>query len=139
MSNANQDLLDIFASFATDPELELKGKWFSIGAKAKVKVAREGNDAYNDEFRRLYEENALALADGGPAADALAADIMLQVQAKTILVGWEGLAFQGKAVEYSDEMAKTMLAVKDFRKKILEMSRSFDNYRVKAEEQQKNA
>lgn len=138
MTKPNQDLLDIFASFATDPELELNGKWFSIGAKGKVKVARDGNDNYNEEFKRLYEENALALADGGPAADSLAASIMLQVQAKTILVGWSGLAFHGKEVEYSVEMAKTMLAVKDFRKKIAEMSRSFENYRVKAEEQQGN-
>jgi hypothetical protein len=139
MSTPDQDLLDIFDAFATDPELELKGKWFKLGKKARVRVARDGNDNYNEEFKRLFEEHSLALADGGPAADALAADIMLQVQAKTILVGWEGLSFQGKPVEYSVEMAKTMLAVKDFRKKILAMSREFDNFRVKAEEQQGNA
>lgn len=139
MSNDTQEVFDVYAAFATDEQAEVSGRWFPIGKGAKVKVARTGNDRYNAEFRRLVEERQLDLNDGGAGAEQAAADILLQVQAKTILVGWEGIAFQGKQVEYSVEMAKTLLGVKDFRKRVLTMADSFENFRVKSEEQQGNA
>lgn len=133
-----QEVFDVFANFATDEEAEIKGRWFPIGKHARVKVARVGNDNYNAEFKKQVEDNQLELSDGGPGAEQLAGEIMLRVQAKTVLVDWEGLGFQGKQVPYSVEMAKTMLGVKDFRKKILALADSFENYRVKSEEQQGN-
>lgn len=138
MSNASE-VLDIFATYATDSDAEQNGKWFPLGKKGRVKVARTGNDRYNSEFKRLVDEKQLDLNEGGPAAEALAQDIMVAVQAKTILVGWEGLGFQGKTVEYSVDMAKTMLGVKDFRRKINALADSFENFRVKEEAEQGNA
>lgn len=132
-ASANQDFFDIFNAFATDPELELKGKWFTVGPKARMKIARTGNDNYNAEFKRLVEKHSLDLQDGGPGAEKIAAEIMTEVQAKTILVDWDGIGFQGKLVEYSPEMAKTMLAVKDFKKLVLAKADSFEEFRVKAE------
>lgn len=137
MSN-DSGSFDVFTNFATDSKLENEGKWFPIGKKSRVKVARTGNDHYNAEFKRLLEQHQMELNDGGPEAERLANEILLKVQAKTILVDWEGLSFQGKDVAYSVEMAKTMLGVKDFRKRILAWADSFEEFRVKDEEQQGN-
>jgi hypothetical protein len=133
-----QEVFDVYANYATDEEAEVKGRWFPIGKNARVKVARVGNDNYNAEFRKLVEDKQLDLSEGGPAAEQLASDILLTVQAKTVLVDWEGLGFQGKPVPYSVDSAKSLLAVKDFRKRILAIAESFDNFRVKQETQQGN-
>lgn len=138
MSNAQEQFLDIYDAYATDPELELKGKWFPIGKTGKVKVARTGNDNYNAEFKRLVDQYQADLSEGGPAAEELGLKIMVKVQAKTILLDWEGIGYQGKKVEYSVDMAETMLGIKDFRKRINAIADSFENFRAKAEEQQGN-
>jgi hypothetical protein len=133
------ETFDIFSNFATDEVLEVEGKWFPLGKSARIKVARTGNDRYNTEFKKLLEQYQADLSDGGPAAEALAAKIITEVQAKTVLVDWENLSYQGKPVPYSVEMAKTFLGVKDFRKRVTALADSFENFRVKAEEQQGNA
>jgi hypothetical protein len=119
------ETFDIFSNFATDEVLEVEGKWFPLGKSARIKVARTGNDRYNAEFKKLLEQYQADLSDGGPAAEALAAKIITEVQ--------------GKPVPYSVEMAKTFLGVKDFRKRVTALADSFENFRVKAEEQQGNA
>lgn len=130
--------MDIFASYATDEKAEVEGVKFPLSPTAYVVVARAGNDRYLAELRKALDVNQMALDSNDEAANDLANKLMIEVEAKTILVGWGGLQFQKKPVEYSHEMAKTMLSVKDFRKKILAFSNSMEAFRVKAEEAQGN-
>lgn len=131
--------MDIFAQFATDEKLEVEGKWFPLSKTARVLVARAGNPNYTAALRKELEKNQLDLETSGPEADHLAEQVMVNVIASTVLLGWEGLSFQGKSVSHSIEMARTMLRVKDFRKKITGFSESFAAFKVKAEEDQGNA
>lgn len=131
--------MDIFAAFATDEKAEVEGVEFDLSATAKVRVARAGNERYLAELRKVLDQHQMALDSNDDAANALAQKLTIDVMAKTILVGWSGLSFQGKSVDYSVEMAKTLLGVKDFRKKIEAFSNSMEAYRVKAEEAQGNA
>ena len=137
--SAAPKFLDIFDAYATDETAEVEGRWFPIGARGRVKVARTGNSRYNELFKKKVEDKQLDLQDGGPAAEQLAEQILIEVQAATILLDWQDLGFQGEAVVYSQDMAKTMLGVKDFRRKINALADSFENFRVKREEQQGNA
>lgn len=131
--------MDIFATFATDEKAEQEGAWFPLGKDCKVLVARAGNPAYTSALRKALEKSQIDLESGGPDADHLAENLMIDVMANTILLGWEGLSFKGKSVEHTTEMAKTMLKVKDFRKKISGFSDNFEAFRVKAETAQGNA
>jgi hypothetical protein len=130
--------MDIYAAFATNELAENEGQWFPIGKDASLLVARSGNPAYTAAFRRAMERNKMDLEGSGPDQDALAEDMMVGIMSSTILLGWKGLSFKGKAVDYSVEMAKTLLRVKDFRKKVVGFSDSFEAFRQKSEEEQGN-
>lgn len=127
-------MLDLFAQFATDESLEVSGTWVPYG-DAKFLVARLGNKAYSKKLSKLYERNKKLLDRKDDAADTLSELMMTEVLAETILLGWEGVNFKGKPMEYSYENAKTVLALKDFRKEIMVMAEDMEAYRLKKEEE----
>jgi hypothetical protein len=131
--------MDVYTTYATDETAEVEGRWFPLSKTAKVLVARSGNSRYNAAFRKKLNDHEMDLGTGTPEADKLAEEILVEVMADTILLGWEGLKFQGQDVAYSKEQARTMLRVKDFRKRVTVIADSLENFRIKAEEAQGNA
>ncbi|VTU32279.1 hypothetical protein H4CHR_02980 [Variovorax sp. PBS-H4] len=126
--------MDIFETFATDPKLELEGALLPLDSKgAKVLVARAGNDNYIRLLRKKLEAANLDLASTSKEDEAAAEALFIEVQAQTILLGWEGLKFKGDTLPYSVENARILLSVKDFRRKIEALSQNFDNFKAKAE------
>ena len=130
--------MDIFAQFATDESAEVEGRWFPLNKTAKLLLARSGNTNFNAQLRAALAKNQIDLDAGGVDADNLAEGLIVDVMATTILLGWEGLEYKGRAVSYSPEMARTMLRIKDFRKKVSGFSESMEAYRAKAETAQGN-
>lgn len=131
--------LDIFAQFATDESLENNGTWFPIGDDSRVLVARSGNRAYAKMLTKLVEQGRKTLDLGGEVADKKSDEIMIEVMANTILLGWESLSFKGEDLEYSVENAKTLLSVKDFRKLIAQFADDTAAFKMKAEVEQGKA
>jgi len=129
--------MDIFSSFATDETLENEGKWFPLSKTAKIKVARAGNPKYQALLRAKMKEAQLEYSSGDEA-DQLAEAILIDVMAHTILLGWESLTYQGKDAPFSVGMAATFLKVKDFRKKVSELSSNFESYKLQADAAQGN-
>lgn len=127
--------MDIIATFTTDEKLEAEGKWFPLSKTAKVLVARSGNDKYMSVLRQKMKEAQIDLS-AGEEAEKLAEDVLIDVMAETLLLGWEGITQDGKAVPYSREQARTYLRIKDFRKKIAGFSDNFEAFRAKAEAEQ---
>ncbi len=127
--------MDIIATFSTDEALETQGKWFPLSKTAKVLVARAGNDNYLEALRAKMQEAQLDLT-AGKEAEKLAEDLIIEVMADTILLGWEGLKSGDKLVPYSREQARSYLRIKDFRKKISAFSDNFEAYRKAAEVEQ---
>ena len=127
--------MDIIATFTTDEKLEAEGKWFPLSKTAKVLVARSGNDKYMSVLRQKMKEAQIDLS-AGEEAEKLAEDVLIDVMAETLLLGWEGITQDGKPVPYSREQARTYLRLKDFRKKIAGFSDNFEAFRAKAEAEQ---
>lgn len=127
--------MDIIATFTTDEKLEAEGKWFPLSKTAKVLVARSGNDKYMSVLRQKMKEAQIDLS-AGEEAEKLAEDVLIDVMAETLLLGWEGITQDGKPVPYSREQARTYLRIKDFRKKIAGFSDNFEAFRAKAEAEQ---
>lgn len=127
--------MDIIATFTTDEKLEAEGKWFPLSKTAKVLVARSGNDKYMSVLRQKMKEAQIDLS-AGEEAEKLAEDVLIDVMAETLLLGWEGITHDGKPVPYSREQARTYLRIKDFRKKIAGFSDNFEAFRAKAEVEQ---
>lgn len=125
--------MDIFEAFATDEKREVEGAWFPLSKTAKVLVARSGNDNYVAALRRKLEASGIDLTSTSKEDEAAAETVFIDVMAEALLLGWEGLRFQGVPITYSKESARKMLAIKDFRKKISDFAGSFEAFRAKAE------
>jgi hypothetical protein len=81
----------------------------------------------------MYERNQKLLDRKDDAADKLSDTLMIDCIASTILLGWSGIGYQGKIMEYSLENAKILLAHKDFRRKVMELAEDIDAFKVKKE------
>lgn len=130
--------MDIFAAFATDEKLEVEGKWFPMGAKAKVLVARTGNPRYLKALRQLMKDAQVDHDDTSDENEALVTDLVVTAMAQTILVGWQGLQYQGKDLPYSVENAKLLLSVKAFRKRVAEIADRHESFLLRSEAAQGN-
>ena len=122
--------MDIFAQYATDDTAEKEGVWVPHG-DAKFLIARAGNRKYVKRLSEAYTENEVLLDIKNEAADALSDKIMIDVIANTILLGWENVSFNDTPLEYSEANAKTILAVKDFRKLVMKWSDDMARFKVK--------
>ncbi len=131
-------MLDIFAEFATDETAETDGVEMEYG-DATLLIARSGNKKFARKLSKLYERNQKLLDRKDDAADKLSDTLMIDCIASTILLGWSGIGYQGKEMAYSLENAKTLLAHKDFRRKVMELAEDIDAFKVKKEaEDEKN-
>lgn len=137
-------MLNLFKQFKTDETAENKGVWREFG-EAKFLIARTGNKAYAKLLQELVEKNRSLLNKKGEAADKLSESIMIEVTAKTLLLGWEGIANpdnEEEALPFSHEAAIAFLSaegMKDFRKQIAAWADDEEEYRVaKLEEARKN-
>ena len=123
--------LDLFAEFATDTQAEEAGVWVDLNDKASFLIARANNPTYARKFTKLYERNRQLLNTKGAAAEAKAEEITISLLADAILLGWKGdFTWQGKPMPYSKENAKTMLAVKDFRRWVQEKADDFERFKL---------
>lgn len=133
---ANEDtsgMLDIFSTFATDEVAENEGVWVPH-SKARFLIGRAGNRNYVKLLGEQIEKHQLELDAKDEAADKLSQKIMIDVVAKTVLLGWENLAYKGKPLAYSVENAVMLLKHKDFRLLVSKMSDDINNFRSKLEE-----
>lgn len=127
--------MDIFAEYATDDALENEGTWMELG-DAKFLIARSGNKNYTRKLSKAVERHKKQLDRKDDAADKLSDQIMIDVVAETILLGWEGVSFQKAPLVYSVDNAKKLLAIKDFRRQIMELADDFEAFKVKEEAEQ---
>lgn len=127
--------MDIGKQFKTDLTAETSGVWFELDEGTKLLIGREGNKAYAKMLTSLWDKNKRVLEAKNDAADAKSEVIMVEVLAKTILLGWQGIEMDGAPLEYSVENAKRLLAIKDFRRVVTEFAKDVEAYRVQDEAQ----
>jgi hypothetical protein len=134
--NAAEQLLDIFTTFATDEKLEVEGVWRALQGDSRLLLARSGNERYIKKLNDLYTLHQQKLSEKTPEAEKLNRDLMNEVIASTILLGWENLSYKRKPIAYSVENAKMLLAHSEFRDKVVAMAQDMDAYRAKLEDEQ---
>lgn len=132
-------MLDIFAEYAVDPKAEQEGRWFPFGSGSRVLVARANNSAYVRMLTARYDQFQYELSKKDTEEDlqnakARSNKIMAEVMAHTILLGFEGMGYQKKPIEYSVANAQMMLQHEEFQKAISNLAADFRNYRFEVEE-----
>lgn len=126
--------MDIFSEYATNDNLENEGTWVEVG-DAEFLIARSGNKKYVRKLTKAVDRHKKLLDRKDDAADKLSDEIMVAVVAETILLGWKGVSFKGAPMAYSADNAKTLLAIKDFRRQIMELAEDFDAYKAVLEQE----
>jgi len=133
--------MDVFTQYATDEVKEAEGVWDCLGRDDDPKapallIARSGNKKYTKMITQQVEKHQRELDLKNDAADELSDQLMIEVMARTILLGWKNLEFKGQPLEVSIENAKLLLSVKDFRKLVARKSDDIERYRVAHEVEQ---
>jgi hypothetical protein len=134
--------IDLFSAFAVDTALEQEGTKTELpgAGDTKFTVAREGNKAYSKLIQKLVKQNRAVLDSKGDASEQKSDEILVEVLAKTVLLGWEGeVLYKGKPMAYSLENAKLLLANKEFRAVVQKVSSDLENFKqVKDLDDEKN-
>lgn len=127
--------MDISKNFVTNEKAEVEGREISLGEGAKVQLARWQNKKFSRMIKKQHEAHDAVLKQEGDEAEARGEQILVDVMANTVLLGWSGIEWEGKKLEYSTANAAKLLAVKDFRKVIIEHCSNFNNYLASREEE----
>lgn len=126
------DAIDLFSQFSTVKANEDEGTLTQLPDCGDTlwRVARSGNKKYNRLLSQLYKRNRAVLDSKGDEAEKKSDEILAEVFAKTILLGWEGeILYRGKKYPYSYEQAKILLGHKDFRTKVASIAEDFTNFK----------
>lgn len=124
--------IDLFAAFSTDPVKEEKGTQTMLPGCGDTKwlIARAGNPDYARLLSSLYRRHRAVLESKGKEANAKSNDILAEVYAKTILLGWEGtVTYKGEKLAYSEKNALTLLKSTDFRALVESVATDFNTFK----------
>jgi hypothetical protein len=123
--------------FKTDKKKEEEGVWIEIGEEARIRVARLNNEKYKNHFRRTTKPYRRQIRNGNLSED-VAERLLIDAMANTILLGWENLTEDGKAIKYSIDNAKRILSESsDFRDLVADAAGEIEAYRIESLEESK--
>ena len=114
--------------FKTDKDKEKNGVWEDLGDGCSVLVARYGNQAMVNAYRK-YPRVLRQRLESGQVDDDKSSTIMAKVMADTILLDWKGLKEDGKEVAYSkEECVRVLIEYPDVRTMIFEIANEAQLY-----------
>lgn len=102
--------MDLRKTFGTDAALEADGIDVHLGGDAYVTLARAGggNLRYEAAMRRVFAPHRRAL-QSGTLDEKTATDILQQVYAESVILGWRGMELDGAELPHSYENARRVL------------------------------
>jgi predicted glycosyl hydrolase (DUF1957 family) len=112
-------------------DLEEQGTWMDYDEGVRFLVARKNNSKYKGFISKKYRENERLVSNLAHTdkADKVSEQIMLEATATYLLLDWQGLESDGKALPYSKAVAMEVLDAHDeLREAIEEYASVRDNY-----------
>lgn len=117
--------------FRIDSGKSEKGVWVDVD-DGRLLIARMFNPQWSKTIKELTEQHR-GVDGKKELSDEENAKIINQTMSETILLGWEGLTFNGKEYPYSKENCLELLSNKEFtefREYVWKMASDIENYRV---------
>ena len=130
--------IDLFSAFAVDPKAEKEGVYTQIPNAGDTRwlIARTNYVKYQTALQKAVKRNKPVLDSGGEAARQKSNEILADVMAKTILLGWEGeVKYKGKMLAYSVENARMLLSHSDFREAVVAVADNMETFKVQQDEE----
>lgn len=127
------ELFDVFKLYAVDAAKEQSGVVIDLGGGRSMTIARLGgsNRKYSARLAEEYEKYRELLSSSAAEAEELDNEIVANVFAETILLGFEGFAYDGEPLPYSRENAVKILKHPEFRSLVMKHATRLENFKVK--------
>ncbi|MDD5486774.1 MAG: hypothetical protein WDA41_07965 [Candidatus Neomarinimicrobiota bacterium] len=125
-------MFDIDKVFGFDDKMAQEGVKMFLDAKGEqyFLVRRIPNPDYERMLSREFRRNKRLLEMETPESELLSQKLMAEVLAKTVLIGWEGIAVKGKKLPFSVEgAAKILTEYPNLRSAVLEFGQDTKNFR----------
>ena len=117
--------------YALDTDKANNGAWIKIDGGGEVLIARMHNRAFKQELKRL--QAPYVLPSGKLEIDQEVLDELInKAMAKTILLNWRGITYQGEEFPYSAENSLKICTnpkFEQFKNLVVMLSSDLDNYR----------
>lgn len=116
---------------AIDTNVSKEGQWIDYDEGIRFLIARTGNSEYKTLFRKHWKSNKFSI-EKETLSDDKASDIMVDIEARTILLSWEGLTNGDEMFEPTLENRKALLADEayvELHTWIEQQSKDLDNFR----------
>jgi hypothetical protein len=115
-------------TFRTDDDLSKTGVWVDFGGGARMKIASFSNEDFATDFTKRTSPWTKMGVDV-PSAEQ--ESIMIDLLAKHILLGWEGVFDGDDVLEFNLENASKLLKEIPFiRSRVIEEARLVSNFRA---------
>jgi len=131
--------MDFKKRYETDKGKESEGVWENLGEGLRVKVARANNPHHQRVAESLMRPYRRQIANGSLSVEKQE-EITIKAMAECLLLDWEGLKIDDKAVPYSVAKATELLTeYKDFREEVASIAQSMELFRAEEiEDAEKN-
>jgi hypothetical protein len=128
-------------SLRVNSKKQTDGVWVEHDMETSFLIARMGNPRFKALFAKLMSPHQRKF-DAGKLSQELQTQIMCRAVSETVLLGWKGLAQDGKELKYTKEKAFEILAEdtsEEFLALVIEYAQDNENYRnEEIEEEVKN-
>ena len=127
-------MFDIF-EMMNSPRLENEGVWRELRGGAEIKLARWGNDAFNELLRSHAKKHENTLKHNDTVAQKLMENIMNEVVAHTVIKDVRGLIYKGEAVTYTPALGQIWMQDRNFNELVTALCKEEAAYLLSAEEE----
>jgi len=130
---------NIHAIFQTNEDMEETGAWVEVNALygLEIKIRRMRSDAASKAYEKLVAEQMGEgkLRKPNDISAEQTQSLLRKHLAANIVVDWKNLrdAETGDEIEYSVEVAESLMEVKDFRDFVLQAASERDTFRDKSD------
>lgn len=97
-----------FKTLTVNKDAAESGVWVQHDDETRFLVARLNNRKFQNMFQKLIAPYRRQFESGKLPLEKQE-QIMCKCMAETVLLGWEGLTMDGEPIEYSKDMAYTLL------------------------------
>lgn len=120
----------------TDQSAENDGVWIDFEGGLRLKIARLNNDHHQEymmNLRRKYQKTK-RMGEEAEIGSSKLRELSVEGMVECILLGWDNMIEEGKAISYSKEEATRLLTeYREFYRLVEEEAANIDNFRAETE------
>lgn len=120
-----------------DADKARNGAWIDVDDTTRLLIARAGGQNFRRTMQKYLLEHREDIANDSFSDDAYR-NLLAEIMADCVLLGWEGLTENGEPIEYSKEKAAALLSdpdYEDFFEIVSSYAENIENFRERIDKE----